>query len=421
MEKEIGIEVFLTKSKGIKGKIKSCAEDFIVEEISCHPPAGDGRYVIARITSKNWETNRLIEKLASHLHISSNSIGYAGIKDRKAVTSQLMSFPVDIEKLQNLGLPDVKIEVLYKSSKPVYRGKLLGNHFHIVIRNVKGKKEDVEKVLHEIEENGGFPNFFGVQRFGIARPITHIVGKYIVKNDLERAVMTYVANPIKGEDEESYKARKFLQETRDFEKALEIYPKKLAFERRIIAHLIKKPGDWKGAILSLPVNLVRIFVHAYQSYLFNRILSYRIKRGLPINEAIEGDIVITCEKEIVVQANEGIVVNEKNIEKINKQIKKEKCFPSGAIIGYDVKLAEKEMGEIERKVMEEEEIEREEFKIPHMPSFACSGMRRIIVVPVKQINWRMEDNNVFLEFSLPKGCYATSLLREIMKADIYSY
>ncbi|RLF47479.1 MAG: tRNA pseudouridine(13) synthase TruD [Thermoplasmata archaeon] len=421
MEEDIGIEVFITKSKGIGGKIKKEPEDFIVEEVPIYPQPSNGRYVIARVTSRNWETNRLIEKLAHNLKISSNSIGYAGIKDKRAVTTQLMSFPVDIEKLKNISIPDVEIEILYKSSKPVYSGKLIGNRFHIVIRDVEGSKEDVERIMKEIENLKLIPNFFGVQRFGIARPITHIVGKYILKNDMEKAVMTYIANPIKGEDEESYKARKFLEETRDFEEALKIYPRKLVFERRIIEYLCSHPGEWKNALLRLPKNLVRIFLHAYQSYLFNKILSCRIKKNLPIDEALEGDIIIIWDKEMVVQSYEGIKVNKNNIDKINRQIKKHRCFPSAAIVGYDLLKAEGIMGDIEKKVMEKEGITEDEFKIPHMPELACRGMRRIISVPVKHLKWQFDGKNLHLQFFLPKGCYATSLLREIMKADIFSY
>ncbi|HEC88336.1 MAG TPA: tRNA pseudouridine(13) synthase TruD, partial [Thermoplasmata archaeon] len=335
MEKEIGIEVFLTKGDGIKGKIKSKPEDFIVEEIPIYPRPSYGKYVIVRIKSRNWETNRLIERIASHLKISSNSIGYAGIKDKRAVKCQLMSLPADITKIKDVKIPDVKIEVLYKSSTPLYSGKLIGNRFYIIIRNVEGGEERIKKIMREIEEMQFIPNFFGIQRFGISRPITHIVGKYLLKNEIEKAIMTYVANPIKGENEESYKARKFLEDTKDFSEALKIYPKNLVFERRIIEYLAKNPGEWKNALFKLPRNLIRIFIHAYQSYLFNKILSLRIKKGFPLNEAIEGDIVIPWEKEMIIQSYDGIVVNRTNIDKVNKMIKKEKCFPSAPIVGYN--------------------------------------------------------------------------------------
>lgn len=421
MESDIGIEVFLTKEEGIKGKIKSKPEDFIVEEIPVYPPPSHGKYVIARVKSKNWETNRLVERIASQLKISPNSIGYAGIKDKRAIKYQLMSFPADIEDIKNISIPDVEIEALYKSSTRLYSGNLIGNRFDIVIRNVEGGEERVKKIMEEIEKLHFIPNFFGIQRFGISRPITHIVGKYLVKNEIEKAVMAYVANPLKGEDEESYKARKFLEDTKDFSEALKIYPKNLVFERRIIEYLSRNPGEWKNALFRLPRNLIRIFIHAYQSYIFNKILSLRIKKGFPLNEAIEGDIVIPWEKEMVIQSYEGIEVNKDNMEKINKMIKKHKCFPSAPIIGYDYIKASGIAGEIERKVIEEEGINEEEFKMPHMPQFASRGMRRIIIVPIKNIKWDFDGENLHLRFFLPKGCYATSLLREIMKADVFSY
>ena len=415
MEESIGISVYLTKGEGIKGKIKEKAEDFLVEEVSVYPKPSKGKHVVARIESKNWETNKLIENLARVIKTSPKAIGYAGIKDKRAVSIQLMSFASPLQRILNAGLRDVKIEPLYITNKPLMRGMLYGNKFNTWIRNVENVSS-FYKILKEIEEYGGFPNFFGVQRFGIARPITHIVGKYLIENDIEKAVMTYIAEPFEGEDEESYKARKFLMETHDFEEALKIYPKKLNFERRIIEHLSKHPNDWENALKKLPSNLIRIFVHAYQSYLFNKILSMRIKRGLPINEAIIGDIVIKD-----VSANEGTYVNEKNERRVNKEMKKGKCFVSGAIIGYATNLAKGEMGEIESKVMEEEGVEAAKFKMPYMPWLASPGMRRSLFVPLKNMKWKIDGNSIFLQFFLPKGCYATSLLREFMKADIYSY
>jgi len=421
MDEEIGIEVFTTSSEGIGGKIKKEPEDFVVEEVSIYPPPSNGRYVIARVKARNWETNRLVEKIAYNLGISPNSIGYAGIKDKRALSIQIMSFPSNIKKVSSLSLPDVEVDVLYKSGKPVYSGKLIGNRFHIIIRDVENP-EGVEKIMKEIEDMGYMPNFFGVQRFGIARPITHVVGRHLLKNEIKEAVMSYVANPIEGEDKESYEARKFLQETEDFEEALKIFPKKLVFERRIIEHLSTHPGEWKNALMLLPKNLVRLFVHAYQSYLFNRILSRRVKEGFPLNEVMEGDIVIPWEKEMVIQSYDGIMVEKYNLEKINRRVKENKCFPSGAIVGYGMMRAKGIMGEIEEEVMEEEGVKEEEFRMGHFPGLEGRGMRRVLLVPIKGINWNFDGSNLYLDFFLPRGCYATSLLREIMKPkSIFSY
>ncbi len=323
-----------------------------------------------------------------------------------------MSIASSPEKIGRIKLPDVEISILYRTNKPIYAGNLKGNIFRIVVRDIEDG--EVEETLRIIKENG-FPNFFGIQRFGITRPITHVVGKYLLENKIKEAVMEYIAHPFEGEDEESYKARKFINETMDFEEALKIFPERLSFERRMISHLINNPDDWKGALFKLPFSLIRMFVHAYQSFLFNRIVSERIKNDIPLNEAIEGDIVTTE------MHGNGVYVNKDNIDRVNRNIKKGRCFPTAPIIGYDTQLAGGEEGEIERKVMEESSISPEQFKMPYIPELASAGMRRSVVARAEGLTWEMRGNNLVLRFYLPKGCYATSLLREIMKADVYSY
>lgn len=420
-EKAVGMEVFFTPYEGIGGIIKQFPEDFIVEEVPVLPPPGDGNYTIAFVEAKNWETHQLLYHMAHSLGISENAIGIAGIKDKRAVTRQVMSFRCPMKKVMDLSIPRVKVNILYRSYRPISRGELIGNIFYVTIRNADIDEEKINLISKYIQNAGGFPNFFGIQRFGITRPITHLVGKYMVLGDFKKAVMTYIANPVKGEEEESYDARKYLQETMDFSTALKMYPKKLLFERKMIFHLSKKPDDWEGALKKISKNLVRIFIHAYQSFLFNKILSRRIQEGIPINEVIEGDIVIPCDDEIVVQSRKGIMVNKDNKQKINERIRKGKCFPTGAIVGYDTPLAEKRMGEIEREIIENEGISQKDFIISSLPYHSSPGMRRIILAPLKKINWEIKNDEVHLSFFLRKGCYATCLLREFMKADIYSY
>ncbi len=420
-EKEIGMEVFFTNQCGIGGVIKQSPEDFIVKEVPLFPSPGNGNYSIAFVEARNWETHHLIYSMARALHIAEHEIGYAGIKDKRAVTRQAMSFQCPIERVMNLELSGVKINVLYRSYRPIFKGALIGNMFSITIRNGDTDEKKIKSIGEYIEKAGGFPNFFGVQRFGIVRPITHLVGKYILMGDLKKAVMIYLAHPIKGEEKEIYEARKYVQKTMDFSAALEIYPKKLLFERQMLTHLSKKPDDWEGAINKLSKNLVRIFIHAYQSFLFNKLLSRRIKEGIPINMAIEGDIVIPCDKGTVVQTKKGIEVSKGNKGKINNRIKKGRCFPTGAIVGYDTPFAEKRMGEIEKEIIEEEKISQKNFVISRFPHLSSPGMRRIITAPVKKIYREIRGESVYLSFFLKKGCYATCLLREFMKTDVYNY
>jgi len=430
-EKKIGIETFLTPFEGIGGKLRLTPEDFIVREVSNYPSEKEnGRFTIADVTAINWETNLLVRELSNWLHISRQRIGFAGTKDKRAKTTRLMSFyNVPIDKLSQIKIKDVEIENIYTSDHPVKIGNLKGNKFEIIIRNIDNKIKSnlIKNTAFFIENYGGFPNFYGVQRFGIVRPITHIVGKSIVKSDFEKAVTSYVANPIAGEDEEHYLLRKQLEKTRDFSGALKAYPNQLNFEKAILNKLVVNPKDFIGALKELPKNLLMMFVYAYQSYLFNRVLSERIRRKLPLNNAIIGDIILPIRQGVI--DKNGIIVKENNIEKVNKQITKGKAAVSGVLFGSDSVFSEGEMGEIEHRIIDSEKIDPRDFIIPDIPYISSSGSRHPILGFVKDLDLKLINddlnkgnlnkgkNALVLKFELQKGCYATSLLREFMKTD----
>ena len=209
MESEVGIRGYATSTPGIGGTIKAEPEDFVVEEIPRPPPPSDaGPYVIATLRVRNWETNRLVRELARTLRISRRRIGFAGTKDKRAVSTRLFSFEgISVEVLRALNLRDVEVLDAYLAPRPMEIGDLLGNRFRIVIRGVRGAPEAVlawaNATSREVRVLGGFPNFFGVQRFGSVRPVTHVVGRHIVRGAFREAVDAYVANPIAGEDPES--------------------------------------------------------------------------------------------------------------------------------------------------------------------------------------------------------------------------
>jgi tRNA pseudouridine13 synthase len=425
-EKKVGIETFLTNQPGVGGKLRVKPKDFLVKEIPDYPIENkDGKFTIAEITSTSWETNLLIRELSSRLHISKKRINFAGTKDKRAKTSQIMSFyNVPIDKINEIKIEDVKIRNIYQSNKPVKLGNLKGNDFEIVIRNIKSqtKPEKVKEICSIIKNNGGFPNFFGIQRFGIIRPITHIVGKYIVLGNFEKAVMTYIANPIKGEDEVTFNFRKNLENSKNFSQALKTYPNHLSFEKAILNKLILNSNDFIGGLKELPKNLLTMFIYAYQSYLFNRILSMRIKKGLPLNEAVEGDVVLAFRKGKL--DNEIIYVKKNNINKVNFQINKGKACVSSVLFGYNSLFSKGEMGEIEHKIIESEKFDYRDFIIPEIPFISSSGSRRSLIGFVKNFKLKIINDDInekkkalFLRFQLQKGTYATSLLRELMKAD----
>lgn len=423
-EKNIGIEVFYTPYKGIKGKLRKKPDDFIVYENSIYPnEKTDGKFTIAEVTSTNWETNNLIRELSKRLHISRQRISFAGTKDKRAKTTQLMSFyNIPINKLLDIKIKDVEIKNVYYSDKKISIGSLQGNSFKIIVRDIDERNiGNIEKIYRVIQETNGFPNFYGIQRFGVVRPITHIVGRYIVKGDFEKAAMSYIANPTDGEDKDIFDLRKKLEETRNYAYALKHFPDFLNFEKAILNRLVVNPEDFVSALKELPRNLLTMLIYAYQSYLFNRILSERIRKKLPINQAVEGDIVIPFREGVFEERH--ITVTRDNIEKVNTQIKKGKAFVSGLLPGFNSVFSNGEMGEIEHKIIDDEKIDLRDFVIPEIPFVSSSGARRPLLACLRDFRYKIIDDNdsnrkaVYFEFSLMKGCYATSLLREFMKTD----
>lgn len=424
-ESELGLEVFLTADvPGIGGKLRKTPEDFVVDEISVLPPAfEDGKYVVARVWHRNWEANRLVRRLASNLHVSRAKIGFAGTKDGRSVATQLMSFDVPIEAVTSLTIPDVVISDAYRARRMIQIGDLIGNRFRIRVGDLDPTvdvAESCRRVREKLDAAGGYPNFFGTQRFGSVRPITHLIGRDMVKGDLQAAVMRYVANPLE-EDSDANDARRTLQETGDFERAFREFPQKLTFERMLIGHMKDHPGDHVGALRTLPRNLLMMFVHAYQSYLFNRMLSQRIREGLPLGQPIVGDLVLPLTKTGVPDHDTPIPVTEDNLEKARRNCREGKAFVSGLIYGSESTYASGRMGEIERAVVEQEALKGTDFEIVGLREASSKGTRREILAPYKDLAIDVSSEGATFAFSLNKGCYATGLLREFMKAEISQY
>ena len=428
MEKKVGLELFYTDTPGIGGRLKKYPEDFRVREEIKFEDLRDGEYTIAKVWARNWETNRLVKKMALELNLGRDDIAFSGTKDKRAITEQYMSFYTSLEEVQNIDLKDVEITDLKSSHRPLYLGMHHGNHFEITIREI-----DVDDVLEdvvaetssELTDAKGFPNWFGVQRFGTIRPVTHEIGKKIVRGDIEGAVRSYIGDPYEKEGEDSYEARRFIEESWDYEKALDVYPNILTFERSMIKSLIEKPDDYVRALRRLPHNLQKMFIHAYQSYLFNRMLSKRLKEGLPLNDAIVGDILLPANRDGLPNRDTPVEVKERNLEKASDMVRQGKAYVSAPLVGHNSDFSEGRQGEIEREVVEEDGLMREDFVVPELRNLSSSGTRRALLAPITDLDYKVDERSVKLSFYLFKGTYATTLLREYMKlpdedAHLYS-
>jgi tRNA pseudouridine13 synthase len=420
-ERLIGLECFFTPQGGIGGRLRAEPEDFVVEELSILPREDpDGLNTAAIVRARYWETNRLIREFARRLRISRKRVMFAGTKDKRAVTTQLFVLGASMDDVRSVNIPDVDFIKLYPTNAQIGMGDLLGNRFDILLKDplvdIPSALETCNSAKAMLDELGGFPNFFGVQRFGAVRPITHIIGKHMTRKEPEKAVMSYLSHHSPFEHEETMQARKRLAETGDIPEALHNFPDDLIFEKAILNHLVVNPDDYIGALGQLPQNLLMMFIHAYQSYLFNRMISERMRRGIPLNMPIEGDFVLKMDKNGLPDHDTWVKADSRNIPRLSELTSQGKAFVSAVLFGMDSEFAGGEQGEIEAMIIEQEGVNPRDFILSEYDKLGSHGTRREILAPYRDFEISTDENAIRFRFRLTKGCYATTLLREFMKS-----
>jgi len=442
IDERLGIATYLTDTAGIGGVIKQSVDDFEVEEVlvdgskatveaaeSRALGASDRRqrYLLCVLVKRNWDTFIAVKNIARELGISQAQIRIAGIKDAKAVTAQHLTIENGtVEDAARVKVKDMILRPVGYVREPMALYYLLGNSFKITIQAIQQPAEAIKKqvaeITRKIEEAGGMPNFFGHQRFGTTRPITHLVGKAILKGNLEDAAMLFLAKPSADEHPDSRSSREELQSTRNFQAALTGFPKQLRFERLMLRHLADEPDDFAGAFRRLPRRLLMLFVQAYQSYLFNRFLTLRLQSGFTLGRAEVGDWVVGVERSGLPMVNVAKMVDESNCVEVNESVKAGRLRVALPIVGVKQQFSRGAMKPMELQVLEEERVEPEDFRASALPELGRRGGLRAVASPAKDC--RLLDisdqaggeYHATLSFTLLRGCYATVLLREIMKS-----
>lgn len=439
IEKQLGIETFVTKTRGIGGVIRQMPEDFTVEEVlvdgskaELEPKlprqiTGEGRYLICLLVKRNWDTLLAARKIAKQLGISERRVRIAGIKDKKALTAQHISIEnIKLKQLRRIRVDDIHVYPLRYSPNMIFPHMSFGNTFHIAIRNISHSKavvqERISNMVNELRVLGGIPNFFGHQRFGTIRPITHLVGKALAHDDLERAALLFLAESSPYEHPQSRKARQRLQETRDFKEVINVFPRWLLYERLMLAHLVKHPKNFVGAFRRLPRRLCRLFLQAYQSYIFNRFLSQRLLRKIPINEPQIGDYVVKTDSHGL-PIRSYIKATHEKLEDLRKKVKKGEMYVAIPLIGFKQTSSEGLQGEIEHSILESEKITQANFYVSSAPEMSAAGELRATMTPMMNFNAdnpvkdesNLRKKELRISFTLHRGCYATVVLREFMK------
>ena len=411
LERELGMQFYATDTPGIGGTLRTVPEDFLVDEIPLDKKGGaSGPYLICRLTKTSWELQHAVKEIAKRLNISHRRISWAGTKDRNARTTQLVSlYKVTPEQVAALHLKDITLVVLGQANGQLSLGDLAGNRFDIRIRDA-----DPDDLAGRVASVTGaaalaLPNYFGLQRFGVIRPLTHRIGELILRGEYEQAVAIYVGLALPLENERARRARTVYWETRDPALALRELPVAMSFERSMLSYLQAHPGDFAGALQQLPPKLLSMFVSAFQSYLFNCALSHRLAAGHTLSEAVPGDRLIFAN-------GRTDTVTAANLAAVSLHLARRRCSIALFMPGRD------ETGiptgdSATRALLADFRITPEDFRRASVfVQTKFDGAWRPIALSAT-VESAVEDRDVCLKFTLPQGHYATTVCREYMKAD----
>jgi len=387
LDSQIGIEVYSTQFTGIGGKIRVEPKDFQVTELISKKAQNSindqNGYAVYKLKKKKIDTNHALSGIFKQKGIRLKSLG---LKDASAVTEQFVCSGNKGRAIENFSTDKYSLEKIGFVKKPFSKKDMIGNHFKLKItgcQNGLSAFTEYDKIL----------NFYGYQRFGSKRPVTHLIGKAILQRDFKKAVSLILSFTSTYDSKENTEIREKLSDEENFEKYYDQVPFQMDIERMVLKEMIEH-GDPIRAIRIIPVSLRRFYVQAYQSFIFNQSLSAAFLDGENLFEAQPGDICFD---------SHGI------IGKYVKGLEQNLALP---FVGYSYYKKTRFDFQIS-KILQQEEISPKDFFIKEMQEVSSEGGFRQAAIHCS--NYSSKDDVV--EFSLSRGSFATILLREIMKPE----
>ena len=385
IDKEIGISVYTTKSSSISGKIKQNENDFSVKEVLSEKAIdsfdNDEGHAVYLLKKSGIDTNHALADIEKRYGLVLKSLG---LKDANAKTEQYVYAYKKINSLEEYNGKKYSAQRVGFVKKPISKKDMLGNYFEIRV-------SDLNDALPSFSGNENILNFFGYQRFGSKRPITHLVGKSIIKGDYEEAIEYLLSFSSKYDSEKNNEIRKLISERNSESEIIELLPYSMDIERNLLRQL-SNDNDSKNAIRSIPLTLRRFYIQAYQSFLFNKTLSlaYEFEEQL---FAPENDDVC-FDKNFVLGKFENDSSQKLAIPLVGHSYYKKSRFD------YYIK-----------KVLEEELLTPKDFFIKDFQELSIDGGFRN--ASINYLNFQIHEN--LIKFQLSRGSYATIVLREILK------
>jgi tRNA pseudouridine13 synthase len=267
-------------------KVKSRPEDFRVEELA-EPPCDGGPFALYRLTKQLLGTPEAVDAICRAWRLRREAIGIGGLKDRHAVTQQFLSIengPRRPLAQQNFGL-----DYLGQTSREFNSKDILANRFEIVLRDLK--PGDVECILGELPavKTGGMPNYFDDQRFGSVGESGDFVARPWCLGDYERALWLAIAE---ANEHDRGDVRTEKRALRDHWGNWPVCRRSAVrpISRAVFERLCRQPEDFRGAFVRIPQPDRRMYLAAFQSALWNRILAETIRCAIDPTELFAVEI-----------------------------------------------------------------------------------------------------------------------------------
>lgn len=402
---------------GTGGTIKQRPEDFLVEELPLYEPKGVGEHLVLYIEKRGQTTSDVVRRLAKMFHVSRRDIGYAGLKDKHAITRQHVS----------IHLPDSTHEDKYLSrfeftpfdllwsqrhNNKLRRGHLAGNRFVIYVRNVAPTAVLAAKTVLDRLVQTGIPNYLGWQRFGY-RQCNHVWGLHLLKGNWQALMDSMLGGPL-ASDSESTRQGRTAYDRGDYATALDVWPRQLRHDRHALDTL-RQGKSARAAAEAMDFQQREFLVSALQSAIFNQVLAQRIRDGL-FNRLVNGDLAWKHDRRCVFAVDEAAAVADNHPD---GRVAKLEVAPSGPMWGQGmIKPTDKPL---EWELAALKEIGLTEADFEQANHVKAEGSRRSMTVELKEpdISSGADQHGPYLRlaFTLPRGSFATTVLREIMKLD----
>jgi tRNA pseudouridine13 synthase len=414
--------VYLTADlPGIGGRIKERPEDFFVEEQPLYQPSGEGEHIYLFVEKRAMSTPAAVREIARHFGVHDSAVGYAGLKDKHAVTRQVLSVHVPGKNPEDFpSLKHERITVLWadRHANKLRRGHLAGNRFAIKIRGVPMQRALLaHKGLLRLEKLG-VPNRVGEQRFGY-RGMNHLVGRAVVLGDYKAALDAFLGPAPGGVELEDrqIEARR-LYERGEFGAALVAFPRESRTERNVLAAL-KRGATPAQAIGAMQKWELDFYLAAFQSAVFNEVLDARLAEGM-LGALRAGDIAMKHENRA------AFAVKEEELDPLRERLVGFEISPSGPMWGPRMMRASGATDETEAAA-----LVRAGISLAQLEAFGqrrpgrMPGERRLLRVPLMypDVEGGVDEHGSYVRvaFDLPRGAFATTALRELMKPEVREF